>query len=206
MPNVRVEALPSTTGGGSGGSSNTGASTTDDRGVYRIYGLPPGTYHVRATVQAQFVMMQQGEDAHQVTSAEVQWAQQQVASHALTAPPAPPFGRAVSYAPVYFPGTADAGAAAVVTPNAGEEATASFALQYIPAVRVAGTVVGPNGLLGRDMRAVVAMVRSAADGAPVEPALNVFGSGQRPVGVDGSFSFSGLGPGTYELVARTAAA
>lgn len=205
MPNVRVEALPSTTGGGSGGSSNTGASTTDDRGVYRIYGLAPGTYHVRATVQAQFVMMQQGEDAHQVTSAEVQWAQQQVASHALTAPPAPPFGRAVSYAPVYFPGTADAGAAAVVTPNAGEEATASFALQYIPAVRVAGTVVGPNGLLGRDMRAVVAMVRSAADGAPVEPALNVFGSGQRPVGVDGSFSFLGLGPGTYELVARTAA-
>jgi len=206
MPSVRVEALLATTGGGSGGSSNTGVSTTDDRGVYRIYGLAPGTYHVRATVQAGFLMMQQA-DVHQVTNAEVQWAQQQVTGHAPTASPAPPFGRAMSYAPVYFPGTADAGAAAVVTPNAGEEATASFALQYIPAVRVAGMVVDPSGLLGRDMRAVVAMVRSAGDGAPPEQGPNIFGSGpiQHPVGVDGSFSFSGLGPGTYELVARTAA-
>jgi hypothetical protein len=207
MPNVRVEALLATTGGGSAGSSNTGVSTTDDRGIYRIYGLAPGTYHVRATTQTPFLMMQQQDGVHQVTSAEVQWAQQQVTGHAPTASPAPPFGRAMSYAPVYFPGTADAGAAAVVTPNAGEEATASFALLYIPAVSVAGTVVGPNGPLGRDMRAVVAMVRIAADGAPPEQGPNVFGSGpvQRPVGPDGSFSFSGLGPGAYELVARTAA-
>ena len=71
--------------------------STDDRGEFRLFGLPPGTYYlvVSPSIAA----------ARVTTADEVRWASQPAGSAA----PAP--GPIVGYAPLFFPGTTDPGAA-----------------------------------------------------------------------------------------------
>ena len=73
--------------------SLSGSATTDDRGVYRAFGLAPGTYLVAA---APFGLGLISSEARQVTSDDVRWAQQATGATSatpgrlMTAPPIPP--------------------------------------------------------------------------------------------------------------------
>jgi protocatechuate 3,4-dioxygenase beta subunit len=49
IPNVAVEAMKFSYQGDKRQLANAGNGTTNDRGEYRIWGLPPGKYYVRAT-------------------------------------------------------------------------------------------------------------------------------------------------------------
>lgn len=49
IPNVFVQAVKYAYQGGKRRLSDFGTSTTNDRGEYRIWGLPPGRYYIRAT-------------------------------------------------------------------------------------------------------------------------------------------------------------
>ncbi len=49
VPNVFVQAMKYTYQGDKRQLADAGTSTTNDRGEYRIWGLPPGRYYVRAT-------------------------------------------------------------------------------------------------------------------------------------------------------------
>jgi protocatechuate 3,4-dioxygenase beta subunit len=49
LPNVSVEAMRYTYQNERRQLTEVGTSTTDDRGEYRIWGLPPGKYYIRAT-------------------------------------------------------------------------------------------------------------------------------------------------------------
>ena len=99
-----------------------GAARTDDRGQFRIFGLKPGEYYLRAADSAEWdpsLVMQ-----------EDYWARQSLGSE---------------YAPVYYPGVAQMGQAQLVPVRAGEEAHADFSMQHIKAVEVAGRVIGSGG-------------------------------------------------------------
>ena len=97
---------------------------TDDRGVYRAYGLPPGDYIVRATGGGAFFGT-----LRLTTSAEIDTATREMAAGGskppppvLPTPPAPPvaapqLARAMSY----HPGVAEMVSAQTVTVGVGED-------------------------------------------------------------------------------------
>jgi hypothetical protein len=65
--------------------------STDDRGEFRLFGLPPGTYYVM--VEPSF-----SSGARFTTSDEVRWAAQPAGASA-----APPLGALAGYAPLFYP-------------------------------------------------------------------------------------------------------
>jgi hypothetical protein len=192
-------------------ASSNGNATTDDHGVYRIYGLAPGDYLVYCSNR-----FGGSSDMHQLTADELKWANQQlqtgrpgdVPSAAVAAPMVPPPNQATSmssYALIYFPGTADPSAASVITLRQAEErAGIDFQMQLIPTARVSGTIVDAEG--GHSAQNVlmylVPRVRSAS--LPVTTANGSSNIGHP--GPDGKFLFPGLPPGQYVITARAAAA
>jgi hypothetical protein len=114
-----------------------GRNATDDRGEYRIFGLPPGEYIVIAQPSGLIMGSPTGvNDALQTTPAEVSWVeamtrrQPGAAGANITAPSR---GRPVNYGTVFYPGTADSALAVPVQVGLGEERGAvDFALALVP--------------------------------------------------------------------------
>jgi hypothetical protein len=177
-------------------------STSDDRGEYRAYGLPPGGYLVlvpppvsggRANVAI-----------HRLTSEDVRRALQAARSTtatasgaAVSAPPAPP-SVPVNYAPVFHPGTTDISTAAVVPLGLGEERGGiDVAIQLVPSAKVSGTVTAPSGELPPMLS-----VRLVPAGPQTEL---LAGAGLRGTSAQlqagGTFTFTGVAPGTYTVKA-----
>jgi hypothetical protein len=93
-------------------------ATTDDRGAYRIFQIPPGKYHLSANYQPAF---QQREIKLQTPAGEAE----------------------EIYATTYFPGTADLAQAAVIDIPAGADlAGFDLQLQRMRAVHVRGHISG----------------------------------------------------------------
>lgn len=169
-------------------------ATTDDRGVYRVYGLAAGDYVVSAVPKLGPVG-----GALAVTDAEVQWARN-------PSGPMPPAGRLGSYAPVYYPGSTDPVAAVSVTLAAAEErAGVDLPLRIVTVARLSGTIVDAGSqpvspatinLYPRRNDHPTVADRLVASGALVLPRATVTPQG---------FSISGVAPGDYTLVARSGA-
>jgi len=165
-------------------------SVTDDRGVYRIYGLPPGDFVVaaagspaRAGGPATSVRLTTDLDVH----------------HARTAAPQmpPPPDRHVTFALTYFPGTTYAAQAARVSLRAGDERTGiDFALQLVPVAAVDGYVSNRDGPSPAGVQ--VTLLASGGDIGefPLESLRTT------TTAADGSFSLAGVSPGQYTLLAR----
>jgi hypothetical protein len=119
-------------------------STTDDNGVYRIFGLPPGDYVVATQAR------QAATALATVTPADVRAALAEVRSSTvndrkipstLMPKASPPSKADVVLAPVYYPGTAVAAQAARVSVGKGEERRGiDFQVAPIPAAMVWGSV------------------------------------------------------------------
>jgi hypothetical protein len=168
---------------------DAGSATTDDRGVYRIFGLTEGEYFVTASTRSLGGMT--AGDLQLTSDADVRDAAARDA-----AKPAPP--RTVSLAPVYYPGGTSVSQAGVIALRPGEERTGvDLALQLVRTARVEGTVMLPEG------------------GVPVGTELNLIAAGATAAawqsaesyrrvhpGTDGAFAFAGIPPGTYSLIAR----
>lgn len=182
-------------------------TTTDDRGMFRIYGLPPGDYLVSANLRSGAA------DARAVTDDEVQWALRQLSPGARTGAGAvagaaallPPASRSVVYAPVYFPGTTEPGLATKIQLSAGEDhGGITFALQFVPTARIDGTVFGPGGQGASGVSAVL-LPKSVGSAASFQA---MFDAGLATIprfltSLDGRFSAAGVTPGQYTVVART---
>ena len=177
-------------------------ATTDDLGVFRIYGLAPGEYVISAVPRISFGRGSMSTaDILGVTDAEAQWAR---SARSVAGAPMPPAGRPVTYAPVFYPGTTNAVAAGKVSVEAGEERTnVGFALQIVPTARIAGSLVDHTGQPVGEASVSLHPRRSAlpsvgdalvASGALVLPRAAMTGTG---------FSIAGVTPGEYTLVART---
>lgn len=181
-------------------------ATTDDRGVYRIFGLAPGDYVISAVPRLGVGRGAIMTDIVAVTDAEVRWAR---GAGAALAPAGtmPPPGRSVTYAPVFYPGTTNAAAAATVSVAAGEErADVGFALQIVPTARIAGTIVDPAGQPVSPASVFLYPRRTAQPSAG--DALISSGALVLPRAVVNTpdFSIPGVTPGDYTLVARTGSA
>jgi hypothetical protein len=179
---------------------NAFGEVTDDRGAYRLYGLPPGEYLVSATPRNSNI----GE-IRASTDAEIRAAlaalQQPIVPAPTAGQPLPPPREPVTvgFAPVYFSGTTSVTSAASVTLAAGEErGGVDFSLQLVRTAKIEGTVVVPAGFSPQNVQ--LTMVATGAQAAP-----GVLGStflNRVTPGADGKFSYAAIPPGQYTINAR----
>ena len=175
-----------------------GTSTTDDRGVYRIYGLAPGDYVISASVKPLYsVSPMVSTDVHQISADDVQRAERLLRGSG-NAPPAAATDRVdvsrVDYVPIYHPAALSALDAATVTLGAAEERPGiDILLQMVPTATIRGTL-------------------TALDGSPVYNAqVSVMDPSYAPGRVgrvtrsneDGEFVIAGVPPGRYEMQAAS---
>jgi hypothetical protein len=167
---------------------------TDDRGQYRLYGLPPGEYKVVATVG---LGSSRGSDDVQMTSSDVQWAMRQIQDATRTmASAAPPAASSVSYAPVFYPGTASEAGSGTIALAAGEErAGVDFPLVRVPTSKIAGAITSADGVVPPNLQ-VNFIAHQRIAGLPFS------GFGSVPQVRDGRFTIGGVLPGTYTITVR----
>jgi hypothetical protein len=186
VPGYAVDAFP-------------GTSTTDDRGVYRIYGLPAGEYVISAGVRPPGASILTSTDVQQVTAADVQRAERLLRQSG---------GRAggevrgdtsergtpsrVDYAPVYHPAAVAAADASTITVGIAEERPGvDVLLRLVPTARISGFVTAPDG--SPVVNAQVSIMDPTSSSGRV---LRATRSSE-----DGEFSIPGIPPGRYELQA-----
>lgn len=160
--------------------ARTPTITTDERGRYRFYGLPPGEYVVSA------MNLMGGRMARQLSAAEVDAA---LKGTLVARDPLPP----TQSAPTYYPGTPRSDDAAGVVVNAGDDRPGvDFRLEFVRTGTINGTVVTGDG--------------APAVGASVEFTTVAGSAFARAsfirVGADGNFGMAGIPPGSYVAVAR----
>jgi hypothetical protein len=151
-----------------------GSDQTDDRGEYRVFGLPPGEYVVTAVVGTfeRFVRTRGGE--------------------ALP----PESDEPLNYAPTYYPGvTAVAEAGRVAVAAGQEQAGIDFALLLVPTARVRGVIVGPSA--DAASRAAVTLIPEEGGGARRTP---TYRTRAEP---DLTFTIETVPPGRYLAMAMT---
>ena len=209
MPGVTVAAVDTRA---SGATTLPVRVVTDDRGMYRLFGLAPGEYLVSALPQLVPASAMRGGPASTlvtaVTDADVQWAKTlgmapTPAGAGAGGGPGQP-GRPITYAPVFYPGTTDAAAAATIRVASGEErAGVDMSLQIVALSRLAGTIVDERGQPVTS--ATVSLVPKRGDQPSPVDALVASGALALPRAIVSAsgFAFSGVAPGRYTLIART---
>lgn len=174
---------------------------TDDRGVYRLFGLPPGDYIVSVRVPRPAFPA-----AEQLSAAEIRRALAEVAETRTQSTPGmpPPLPRrtsrpsaperAVAYAPVYFPGTSSLTQARTISVGVAEErAGIDFQIEQVALASVEGFI---SASLPSVRSTVVALV-------PADGSGNLGMGPMRRTGVsaEGRFRFGGVPPGHYTVTA-----
>jgi protocatechuate 3,4-dioxygenase beta subunit len=208
IPNTPVRVMRFVMPGGQRTLQQAGNDQTDDRGMYRIFGLQPGDYLVSATPrnnnqrtaiaeqqQVLRAMMLRAETVAQQNPAQApQMLAERVAQLKATVSAAVEDDQGTGYAPVYYPGTTSPASASMVSVGAGEEKGGiDFQYQVVPIARVDGIVTSTTGQMPPNVQ--VMLVNSAFD----VPGLNPGGT---RVDQNGAFTIQNVPPGQYTLVAR----
>lgn len=187
-----VRVVSTTTNGSPRGVE---VAITDDRGLYRIYGIPPGDYVVQASPPVIPAMMQA---LHTPATREIDATIERLRGRtrpgqAGTVPPvasaSPVSSGQIVYAPVFYPGVATRDHATPIPVTAGDERLGiDFVFAPTPMTRVAGRVAGPvPSMAGAQVRLQARGVRATIDAQ---------------VSADGTFVVPAVAPGAYEIVAR----
>jgi hypothetical protein len=183
---------------------------TDDRGAYRIFGLPPGEYVVSATPRNattnEIRAMTESEIRAALMALQQQQSGQQTPSGTGPKPPAQASTlprediQTVGYTAIYYPGTTTTSGAATVTLGPGEERTGvDFGLQLVRTAKIEGAVVAPPGIPPQSVQ--LTLLPAAQAGPPVLGAGIQFLNRVTP-GPDGKFTYMSVPPGRYILNAR----
>lgn len=174
--------------------SQSGSATTDDRGIYRAFGLQPGEYLVSAAPRN--VNLEQAEIEMQVAEArsrELQALGLAGSAGSFQVAPAPPGTSALQgYAPVFYPGTTSIAAARSVRVLPGQEQLGiDIGLMQVGLSRVTGDVIVPPGVAAPSLQ--VRLIEMSGAGGAQPPTA-------RP-NQTGAFSVSGVPPGQYTVFA-----
>jgi protocatechuate 3,4-dioxygenase beta subunit len=166
------------------------ADQTDDRGQFRIFGLPPGDYVVSATAGGMERLISQvaqlvvpGATSEQTTDNS-------------------------GYAPTFFPGVVAASEAGRVRLAASQEIGGiDFSIQVVPFATVRGVVAGGTGtvLLVSDTSVAAGGGRGGGGRGGLEAIRGALLGGpslRTETQADGSFTIRNVTPGKYTIVAR----
>jgi len=166
----------------------SGRTTTDDRGMYRVFDLAPGDYVIVALLNRSVVG---NGDAAVWTSEDV--------DRMLKGEPATPESR-VSWAPIYFPGSASPQDAVPIRLGVGDErAGLDFTMAMTRMTRVEGVLIGNPEVVGS------ARIFWNASGLRLEPLVGltpVFTTRTTPTGKE--FTYTGVPPGVFSVTAQIA--
>lgn len=188
-------------------SRNGRGVMTDDRGAYRVYGLPPGRYLVLA-LPARDLAGELERPGSADIDAMLRELERGPAGGLLGPPPGaatPPPGarapasrpaaRTFTYAAVFHPGTTSQADAIDVRVAAGEERDGvDITLDLVPSKTIEGTVTGATG--GERVRLIISGAGMAVPIGVSPPRLV-----QAP-GPDGRFQYVNVTPGRYRLTAQ----
>jgi hypothetical protein len=170
---------------------------TDDRGVYRGYGLAPGEYVVAAIPSEQDLVGITRLSRAELEATLRRLEQPPSGGARGAAAPTAPARAALAYAPVFHPGTPLAQEATRIRVASGEERTGmDFTMDLVATARVEGTIANADGT------PVSSTVRISitASGPPLpfqsNPQLT------RPAGQPNAFAYPSVTPGRYVLLAR----
>ena len=171
---------------------SAGGDQTDDRGQYRVFGLPPASTTSARAPRASANSSDAACSSSRPGSAAARRTRRR--SRGIGAPD-PANQTQTGYAPTYFPGVVSTAEAGKVTLPPGQEIGGiDFQIQLVPLARVTGLVSG-----AQDVANIMLVPQDASGG------LGRFG-GQTLVGramADGSFTIANVPPGRYTAVARS---
>ncbi|HUP03488.1 MAG TPA: carboxypeptidase-like regulatory domain-containing protein [Bryobacteraceae bacterium] len=189
---------------------STGAQTTDDLGNYRLFGLTPGNYYVQVMKESERGLnapIRAGVVGSAVTTEGSAFMgagpQQSISISSGAAPPSPVAPASTpdtitgtiptdetAYLPLWYPNSAQqAGAAAIRVVMGANLSHIDFTWRRSHVVRLRGKVMNA----GTGSVSVTIEPAGFAMSYPVATAV---------VARDGTFEISGVGPGSYVLVAR----
>ena len=199
VPNASVSAIRSDLLASGASTTRPDEVTTDDRGVYRIFGLSPGEYLVAASVRVGGI----GE-LGAMAAAEIDAALRDLQAGRGTSAPSASAAAAIAqqgygFTSTYFPAAVDPAEARRIRVNAGDERLGTdIALQFVRTATLAGIVTGLDSGSVQSVRVVLETDRPTTLPMP----LGVLPSGGI-VDAAGRFQFVGVTPDRYRLIART---
>jgi hypothetical protein len=167
---------------------------TDDRGMYRMFGLSAGDFAITAIAPPG---PPRAYGLQRLSSADVRRALDQARSRMAVPARGESDGtpRNLMLAGVYYHGTTRAGEATRITLRAGEERTGvDIRLDYVPAASISGTVAG---MPGRRTAVILALKGDNPYGVLTRSQATT-----HRTTAEARFSFSNIAPGTYLLLAR----
>lgn len=205
-PQVPVRVMRFVTQNGQRTLQNSNSASTDDRGMYRIYGLLPGEYIVCATPRNNTVadgdrmvlelqaLRQELQAAGQRSPDQARVLAERVSALQQLQQTTPSDGPPPGYAPICYPGSISASSATAVPVGIGEERVGiDFQLQLAPLARVEGTVVNSTGAQLRDVSLSLTEVNPMGQAMP---SMNARADGE------GRFRINNVPPGQFRLTAR----
>jgi uncharacterized protein (DUF2141 family) len=185
---IRVTAVTKQFLNGQPRFASGGATQTDDRGMYRLYGLAPATYAIVAGLRD---VTSDRAPIERAADDDPPMAAARPMSIRVLGP-----NSAASYLNVFYPGTVDPAGLTWLTVRAGETRDdVNFSLRLTRAGTLSGEVLNAGGSRARSVRVV----------AYAETENMSLGSGdlgtQSATSPDGRFAFGGIQPGSYTVVA-----
>jgi len=188
---------------GAASGAATFGETTDDRGGYRLFGLAPGEYVISATPRESG----RGGNLKQMTDQTLRSAQagmRQNSPQAAASQPAaqqtPDDGPTVGFTPLYYPGAMLPTDGTTVTVAAGEERdNIDVQLRLVRTSKISGKVLMPDGSPAIGAALTIAPANTGGVNVAAFVSINT-----APVQPDGSFTFTGIAPGSYTISARGA--
>ncbi|PYR90959.1 MAG: hypothetical protein DMF84_18570 [Acidobacteria bacterium] len=170
--------------------SAAGGGQSDDRGQYRVFGLPPGEYYVSA--DAGGLAQAFGRGLQQLAGAIGGGPDGRGGRAGFFGAPPPDDPEPVGYAPTYYPGVVSTAEATKITVGAGQEVSGmDFQVQLVATATISGIVVGADG--------GVPVLLVPQDGGGMLRGQILRGSAR----ADGVFSIANVPPGRYTAIARS---